>query len=259
MQNNSISASRSISEGFRIAGLNWGLMILFLIVSIVGAAILGNIPYIGNVYNYLIGPILGFGYTIAAHQLAQNKALDFKHFFESFQKTSPMVVAQFISVLLTLLFALPLIWTIYTDFGGWEGIQEISAMNQLPMEERAEYGQELLAKIMDMNWALIFLCGFLVWIPMIFLGFSFHFVWFKDYDGLNAIKGSYQLVKDNFGQILLYSFLALLIIAASAIPCGIGLLFTVPAISCGYYDIFRTAVDLNDNGKDNITEHFIEQ
>ncbi len=72
------------------------------------------------------------------------------------------------------------------------------------------------------------------------------------------MKQSMDLVMQNFGQVLLLAFLLVLILGASAIPCGIGLLFTIPAAAFANYAAFASVVDFGDSQEKIITDHLLE-
>ncbi|MEO8329770.1 MAG: hypothetical protein ABI586_07200 [Candidatus Nanopelagicales bacterium] len=78
-------------------------------------------------------------------------------------------------------------------------------------------------------------------IPGLILAFLFAFYGYaivdgRTSDGIESMKISWNLVKENVGQLVLLFFLLLLINIVGAILCGIGLLFTYPltAVALAY-------------------------
>jgi uncharacterized membrane protein len=111
----------------------------------------------------------------------------------------------------------------------------------------------------DLNFPLLMVLGLIAFLPTFFLMFAMFFVWYKNAEPMDAIKQSFELVKANFGQVLLFSFLWFLILIVSALPCGIGLLFTVPALGCATYAAFASVVDIDSDKEFDALEHLIEK
>jgi hypothetical protein len=67
-QTKKIDAVKSISEGFRIAGMNWGLFIGFTVVFLLLSTILSFIPIVNQIVSTFLYPILTIGFAVVAHQ-----------------------------------------------------------------------------------------------------------------------------------------------------------------------------------------------
>ncbi len=257
-QTKKIDAVKSIQEGFRIAGKDWGLFIGFTVVFLVTSFILGLIPIVSQVLSTFIYPILAIGYYVAAHKLTTNSNLSFNNFFDGFQKTVPFLILTLLKTLIGLICAAPLIYLIFQAFGGWEDIKTIMD-NSSPGD--VEVAQEKL-EIMKNGWRelsfpLLFVAFLLALIPYLLFMFSTFFVWFKNSEPADALKQSVTLVQNNIGQIIIFGILSALVAVISAIPCGIGLLFTIPALSCASYAAFASVVDLDENKSLDTSEHFL--
>ena len=257
-QTKKIDAVKSIQEGFRIAGKDWGLFIGFTVVFLLVSTVLSFIPVVSQVLSTFIYPILTIGFYVGAHKIATNSNMTFNNFFDGFQKTVPFLILTLLKTLIGLIFAAPLIYLVFQAFGGWEMIKVLMD-NSSPGD--TEVAQEKL-EIITSGWKasngfLIFGAFLLAFVPYILFMFSAFFVWFKNSEPVDALKQSTTIVQENIGQIIIYGILSALVAAVSAIPCGIGLLFTIPALSCASYAAFASVVDLDENKSLDTKEHFL--
>ncbi len=253
----SINATQGISEGFRLAGINWGLNIGFLIVVGIIGFFIGLIPIVSQAYSLFIAPIIIFGYGIVAHKFATNQRVEFGDYFKGFDQFGPLLLTNLAKTLVTLLFSVPFIFYILDAMGGISGIMDLVNSISNPSESR-EVIEQMIEKFSVLSIPIGFLLALLIFIPSFLLMFSLFFVWYKKSEPVDALKQSMGLVMENFGQIILFAILLAVINAVAALPCLIGLLFTVPASAFATYSLFASAVDIEDNGTKTTTDHFIE-
>ena len=257
-QTKKINAVKSIQEGFRIAGMNWGLFIGFTVVFLVVSTVLGFIPIVSQVLSTFIYPILTIGFAVVAHQLATNRNVSFNNFFDGFQKTVPFLILTLLKTLVGLIFAAPLIYLLLQGFGGWESIKTLMDNSSPGDTEAAQEKLDLLKNAWrDLNIPLAIGAFFLALIPYFLFMFSAFFVWFKNSEPADALKQSASIVQNNIGPIIIFGILATVIALISALPCGLGLLFTMPALSCASYAAFASVVDIDEKQTMDTTEHFL--
>ncbi len=257
-QTRKIDAVKSIQEGFRIAGMNWGLFIGFTILLFVVSSVLGMIPYVSQVITTFLNPILGLGVGIVAHKMATGQNLSFNNYFDGFQKWQPLVLLTLLKILITIIFAAPLIYLCFEAFGGIENLRIIADNSRPGDTEFATEKFDIIKRAWrNMNGFLIFGTFLLAMIPFVIFMFSEMLVWFKNAEPVNALTESANIVKDNIGQVLAWFVLTFLIVVVSALPCGLGLLFTVPALGCATYAAFASVVDIDSNKNLKTVDHFI--
>jgi hypothetical protein len=257
-QTKKIDAVKSIQEGFRIAGMNWGLFLGFTVVFLLVSTILSFIPILNQIVSTFLYPILTIGFAVVAHQMATNRNVSFNNFFDGFQKTVPFLILTLLKTLIGLIFVAPLLYLIFQAFGGWEMIKTLMD-NSSPGD--VEVAQEKF-EIMKNGWResnglLIFVASLLAFVPYFLFIFSSFFVWFKNSEPVDALKQSAALVQDNIGAIIIFGILSVIIAIISAIPCGIGLLFTIPALSCASYAAFASVVDIEEVENLDTKDHFL--
>ena len=259
-QTRKIDAVKSIQEGFRIAGMNWGLFIGFTVLLFVVSSILGMIPYVNQVITTFLNPILGLGVGIVAHKMATGQNLSFNNYFDGFQKWQPLVLLTLLKILITIIFAAPLLYLCLEALGGIENLR-ILADNSRPSDTEfaTEKFEIMKTAWKSMNGWLIFGAFILAMIPFVIFMFSEMLVWFKNAEPVNALTESANIVKDNIGQVLVWFVLTFFIVLISALPCGLGLLFTIPALGCATYAAFASVVDIDNRGEMKTVDHLISE
>ena len=73
-------------------------------------------------------------------------------------------------------------------------------------------------------------CGIGALIVSFFLAFTFFFVIDRDEEPVQAIKSSFNLVKENLGDLILFYLASVLAYFVGALICGIGLIVAVPVV-----------------------------
>jgi uncharacterized membrane protein len=85
--------------------------------------------------------------------------------------------------------------------------------------------------------AIIFVGFILCFLPGIiaafFLQYSLFFLLDKDLAPMDAIKASFNFVKDNLGNVIIWFIVSYLITIAGAILCGVGLIVAIPVSLIG--------------------------
>ena len=94
-------------------------------------------------------------------------------------------------------------------------------------------GAIIVAVLTFVGFILCILPGIAVGIFALFWGY---FLVDKDLSPIEAITASFNLVKDNFGPVIVFWLLTILITIAGAIVCGVGLIVAIPVvvIATGY-------------------------
>lgn len=92
--------------------------------------------------------------------------------------------------------------------------------------------------------AATFVGTLLCYLPGLVVGFLTQYTLFflldKDLEPIEAIKASFEFVKTNFANVLVWYIIAALVGGAGAIVCGIGLLVTVPIVIIGTAYTYKT-------------------
>lgn len=85
--------------------------------------------------------------------------------------------------------------------------------------------------------ALVFVGSLLCYLPGVVAGFvtsySLYFVLDKGLAPMDAIKASFELVKENLGETIIWYLVGGLIAMAGAVVCGVGMLVSLPIVLIG--------------------------
>ncbi len=173
-----INATKSISEGFRLAGINWGLNIAFLIVLFMIGGMVGFIPIVSQFYSSLVAPILMFGYGIVAYAYSRNERVEFGDYFKGFNNFGPMVLTTLGMMLASLVAFLPLLFYILDAMGGFSGIIDLITSFSDPMEA-SEAMERMGENLSQLSIPLVIVLGLLFLVPTFLFSFSLYFVWYK--------------------------------------------------------------------------------
>ena len=153
---------------------------------------------------------------------------------------------------------MPLLFYVVHLLGGWQSIIDLVSEG-----DEQEQGRMMVALFKENFTPISFLIMGLLIIPVFVVSYlytaSFFFIWFYQLSFWGGMEASRMLVTRHFGMLLLFNLVWGLILSISAIPCGLGLLFTVPAYACSQYVAFAHLTGLNEVNPeiDDITEHFI--
>ena len=161
---------------------------------------------------------LSIGSVLVAKKVFKNEDYQFKDFFSGYNWFLPIVLASLVTGLITGLAALILTipWVV------------IGITAELPI-------------------VLVIVVAFILILPGIYLGITYsltnYFIVFRNYNFWPAMEASRKLISKNFWSFFAFLFLLGCVNLLGIIPCGIGLLFTIPLTACAtyaaYYHIVR--------------------
>jgi uncharacterized membrane protein len=96
---------------------------------------------------------------------------------------------------------------------------------------------------------------FALFIALFYFGFSFIytplFIYFDKMDAVEAMKASRKIVTRHFFEHLAFFIVWIFIIGISALPLGLGLLVTMPALNCAMYYAWA---DITNYYKEDMTD-----
>ncbi|WP_028643357.1 hypothetical protein [Nocardioides sp. URHA0020] len=98
----------------------------------------------------------------------------------------------------------------------------------------------LVGVLTGVGYILCYLPGIVV---AFLTSYTLFFVIDKGLSPVEAVKASFELIKDNLGDTLIWYIVGGLVAAAGAIACGVGLLVTVPLVIIGTAYTFKKLTD----------------
>ncbi len=244
-----------INRGFKFMNDNFGLLVAFVLVSGVINFFCQSLPYIGFLLSMAVSPILSVGYAQFTYMVLRGHKPDFGEFFKGFKKAGPLIFTYLLMVVISLLAILPglLVWY---KAGMADWVMEM--VNAYPLfEDIPGLGEMVDMSLFGIGLALILLGGLVVGL---FLFWALQIAWFYEVGPLEAIDASRKLIARNWGNMLGFLILSGLIAAGGILLCGIGLLYTAPAMTCAHFFAFADATQLlegDDEDKPDLTDHLI--
>ncbi len=224
---------RYVSEGIEIIKKDIGLFIGYAVVYFLIIVVANFIPFIGSIATTLIGAPLAAGFFIGAHKAHRNEGIEFGDFFKGFDYFAQLLVQSIIVGLVMLVLMIPL----FVMFG-----TAIFAVQS--------------GTIPDITLGFAGILGVIVLvIGAIFISISYifapHLIVFGNMQAWDAMETSRKIAMKNFFPIFALTLILGLINLVGALPCGLGLLFTVPASAAIIYAAFKDVVDLDNPDNDD--------
>lgn len=234
--NQSFNVGNFVTQGWDIFKQNAGGFILLFLLYVVITFVLNLIPVLGQLANLLLSGALSAGVYVVAHKIANSESHIFSNFFDGFQKVGQFIVFALISGLIVLLIALPLggaaLISLLTSGGNMDPTVLVSMAGTLG--------------VMALLIGLIFL--FLIYVPC--------FILFSNYDAINAMKASFNLVKQNIGGHILLALAIIGISLLGVLALGVGIFVAAPVIYLTIYAAWRDQVWINPE-EQNIADHLV--
>ena len=222
----SLSAGRGtawIGDGWSLfreaTGLWIGISVVFLII-LMG---LSMIPFVGQIANYFVGPLVGAGLMLGCQSLDRGEGLRFDHLFAGFQKNAGQLLLIGLiylgCMIVFLVIAMAMVGT---------SIASVFISGQIP------------AGVTMSSILLVVLFMLLFSIPLsMSVWFAPALVALNDLSAIEAMKRSFRGCLGNILPFLIYGVVMFVLFIIAAIPMGLGLLFLMPTMICSTYIAYR--------------------
>jgi hypothetical protein len=245
-----------ISKGFEFMNRNFGMLLAFMLVSTIFSLIAQAIPFVGLGAGLVLAPVFQIGYFQFAYAVTQENRVDFAEFFKGFNKIGPLMVTYALTLLLAVLAVSPGLFLWYqAGFFDWF----LQVMADYPMIENLPALEELVDMQLFGFGALAILVGGLG-VSSLF-SWSIYLVWFYDIAPLEALEASRKLIIRNWFIFLVFLITTFLITGLGLLLCGIGVLYTAPAMVCAQFFAFAGMTRLLEKDgfdqPDDTLDHFI--
>jgi uncharacterized membrane protein len=231
------SIGLALGDGWNLVSKHLGYYILGAVVT---AAILfgvGLIPIVGDVAtNVILSPCLMGGAIYVSWRISNGKGWsDFGDMFKGFSFLQPIAISGLIVWVVTLALMLLVFFNFLPD------LAKIFEMAQ--RANKFSRQEELVRVLMDLIGNGKFIVSVLILTAALFFinalwAFKNHFIVIYKMQAWPAMEMSRRIARHNLWQLIGLFVLMSLIIIISAIPCGIGLLFTMPWLIGATYSAF---------------------
>lgn len=243
-----------ISRGFQFMNEQFGMLVGFILVTTVISFFLQSLPFIGILLSFAVNPVLAIGYAQFIYNIKRGKSPDFGDFFKGFTKIGPLLITYLLMSVVSAIALVPgmLIWY---KAGMMEWILEM--IDAYPLFEEFPSLSEMVDMSLFWIGALVLMAGGL-FVGLLFL-WALNIAWFFDVSPLTALDASRKLVANHWFEILVFLLLTGLISVSGALLCGIGVLYTAPAMSCAQFFAFADTTNIleDEDTQPDLLDHFI--
>lgn len=230
------SIGKAFNDGWAIVKNQLGYYILGGILAVVISAAVGIIPIVGDIIsNLILGPCLMAGAIYVSWNISKGKGWsDFGDMFKGFNYVQPLALSTLIQgaasiILVVLIF--------------YSSLPEIVNLIKISQGTNAFTRQrEIQEAFLDLFTGKFILSCVMLTLALLFISalwaFKNHFIVVYNMQAWPAMEMSRRIARHNLLQLIGLFVLLGIIIIISAIPCGIGLLFSLPLMIGATYSAF---------------------
>lgn len=228
---------RAISDGWRLVSTHLGYYIGAGVITVIISMFIGVVPYAGSLINNLIvSPCFAASAIFITWRISKGYAwTDFGDMFKGFSYATPVVIATLIQSCVMVVIGLLCFFSL---------IPELVDLFELSQGSGAFQNQDEISALarsifFDTKNILLF-CLFML--AMLLLtavwAFKIHFIVVYKMDAWPAMELSRKVTAPNLLRLVGLFIIIGLIVIVSALPCGIGLLFSLPLSIGAIYSAF---------------------
>ena len=231
------SIGKAISDGWRIVSKHLGSYIGAGVITVLIIMFVGIIPYGGSILNNLVvSPCFAASAIFITWRISKGYAwTDFGDMFKGFSYATPVLISTLIQSFVMVLIGLLCFFSL---------IPQLVDLFELSQGSGAYQNQEeiieLLRSIFFNTKNILLFCLFLLAILLLSAvwAFKIHFIVVYKMDAWPAMELSRRVTTPNLLRLVGLFIIIGLIVIVSALPCGIGLLFSLPLSFGAIYSAF---------------------
>jgi len=231
------SIGQAISDGWRIVSKQLGYYIGAGVITVLISMFVGIIPYGGSILNNLVvSPCFTASAIFITWQISKGHAwTDFGDMFKGFSYATPVLISTLIQSFVMVLIGLLCFFSL---------IPQLVDLFELSQGSGAYQNQEeiieLLRSIFFNTKNILLFCLFMLAILLLSVvwAFKIHFIVVYKMDAWPAMELSRRVTTPNLLRLVGLFIIIGLIVIVSALPCGIGLLFSLPLSFGAIYSAF---------------------
>ena len=230
------SIGQALSDGWKLVSKFLGYYILGGILTILIGMAVGIIPFVGSIAdNLVLSPCLMAGAIFVTWRISNGIGwTDFADMFKGFNFLSPLAISALIQTAASLALAALFLFK-YLD--------EIIKLFKLSQGSGAYRNQEEMKDVFIQMYNAGALVSFLLlMVALLFVSaiwaFKYHFIVIYKMKAWPSMDMSRRIASHNLLPLIGFFILMVIIIIISAIPCGIGLLFSLPLLIGATYSAF---------------------
>jgi uncharacterized membrane protein len=234
--NTTFSIGDAISDGWKLVSTNLGFYILGGIIAVVCGWAVSIIPFVGGLANNLIiSPCFMASAIFITWRISRGFPwTDFGEVFKGFSYLSRIMVSSLIEGAVIAFLVVVFLFNFIPQF-----LDLISMSDSTDFYGNQEEMKAIFLSLFTGKSLFLFigfmLCTFVV---TVLWAFKIHFIVIYNMEAWQAMELSRKICTRNFFQMIGLFILLGLIVIISLIPCGIGLLFSMPLAIGSVYSAF---------------------
>jgi hypothetical protein len=240
--------SQAISDGWRIVSKYLGYYIGAGVITVIISIFVGFLPYVGSLINNLVvSPCFAASAIFITWRISKGYAwTDFGDMFKGFSYATPVLISTLIQSFVMALIGLLCFFSLIPQLVDLFELSQGSGAYQ-----NQEEITELVRSIFFNTKNILLFCLFMLAILLLSAvwAFKIHFIVVYKMDAWPAMELSRRVTTPNLLRLVGLFIIIGLIVIVSALPCGIGLLFSLPLSFGAIYSAFAqiTGSDQPDN------------
>lgn len=230
------SINQALSDGWAMVSKYLMYYILAGVIAVVIGIGIGIIPIVGGIVNNLVlSPCLMAGAVYVTWNISNGKGwANFGDMFKGFNYWKPIAVSTLIQGVITLAVTVLVFYNFLPEimhlFKISQGTDAFTNQPEIRRAFQELFTSKFIVSLLILVVALLFLS--VLWV------FKIHFIIIYKMDAWPAMEMSRRIARHNLLPLLGFFLLMGIIIMISALPCGIGLLFSLPLMIGATYSAF---------------------
>jgi hypothetical protein len=230
------SIGQALSDGWNLVSKHLGYYILGGIIAVAIGMGVGIIPFVGSIVNNLIlSPCLMAGAIYVTWRISNGKGwTDFGDMFKGFGFLQPIILSTLIQGAVTVLLTIVVFFNYVPElihlFKISQGADAFTKQAEIKDAFLQLLDSKFIVSILILTVGLLFIAA--LW------AFKYHFIVIYKLQAWEAMEMSRRIARTNLLSLIGFYVLMGFIILISAIPCGIGLLFSLPLMIGATYSAF---------------------
>jgi len=228
---------KAISDGWGFVSKHLGYYIGAGLIAVMISSFIGFIPFAGSIIdNLIVSPCFAASAIFITWRISKGYGwTDFGDMFKGFSYATPVVISTLIKSLVlgligllcffSLIPQLVDLWQLAQGSGAYQNQEEISALVQ-----------DIFLDTKNILLFCLFILAVLVLSAL--WAFRIHFIVVYNMDAWPAMELSRKVTAPNMLRLVVLYIIIGLIVLVSALPCGIGLLFSLPLSIGAIYSAF---------------------
>ncbi|HEX6849133.1 MAG TPA: glycerophosphoryl diester phosphodiesterase membrane domain-containing protein [Chitinophagaceae bacterium] len=253
---NTFEIGRAISDGWKLVSKYLGYYIGAGVITVIISMGVGFIPIVGAlVNNLLLSPCFAASAIFITWRISRGEGwTDFGDMFKGFAYAMPVLISTLIQSFVMILIAVLCFYSLIPELVELWGLSQGSGAYQ-NQEEIAALFQSIFFNTKNILLFSLFMLAMLfisaVW------AFRLHFIVVYKMDAWPAMELSRKVTAPNLLRLVGLFILISLIVIVSALPCGIGLLFSLPWSFGAVYSAFAQITGSDQPDENNYMFDFM--